>query len=89
MVHNGRDRETTAARTEHRSRFTYSQLVKSKFISRKDKMLTKLYIKACDGFPKFRKFTRKHMYQFMAKLYQKKDWSFMNYGYMPLAQGRR
>lgn len=24
------------------------------------------------------------MYQFMARFYQKKDWSFMNYGYMPL-----
>ncbi len=50
-------------------------------------MLSKLYVKACDGFPKFRKFTRKHMYQFMAKIYQKEDWSFMNYGYLPLEQG--
>jgi ubiquinone/menaquinone biosynthesis C-methylase UbiE len=26
------------------------------------------------------------MYQFFAKLYRKKDWSFMNYGYTPLEQ---
>ena len=50
-------------------------------------MLSKLYVKACDAFPRFRKFTRKHMYQFMAKIYQKEDWTFMNYGYVPLEQG--
>jgi ubiquinone/menaquinone biosynthesis C-methylase UbiE len=49
-------------------------------------MLAKLYTQACEGFPKFRKFTRKHMYQILAKLYQKEDWSFMNYGYSPLQQ---
>ena len=50
-------------------------------------MLSTLYVKACDGFPKFRKFTRKHMYQILAKIYQKEDWTFMNYGYLPLQQG--
>jgi len=50
-------------------------------------MLSRLYTKTCDAFPKFRKFTRKQMYQILAKLYQKEDWSFMNYGYTPLQHG--
>ena len=46
-------------------------------------MLAKLYVKLCDVYPKFRKATRKQMYQFMAGYYQKQDWTFMNYGYAP------
>ena len=46
-------------------------------------MLAKLYVKLCDVYPKFRKATRKQMYQFMAGYYQKRDWTFMNYGYAP------
>ncbi len=46
-------------------------------------MLAKLYTDMCHVYPKFRKTTRKQMYQFMAKYYQKRDWSFMNYGYAP------
>lgn len=46
-------------------------------------MLAKLYTKLCDLYPGFRKASRKQMYQFMARYYQKRDWTFMNYGYAP------
>lgn len=46
-------------------------------------MLAKLYTDLCHAFPKFRKSTRKQMYQFLAGFYQKQDWTFMNYGYAP------
>lgn len=46
-------------------------------------MLAKFYTKLCTAYPTFRKVTRKQMYQFMAGFYQKRDWSFMNYGYAP------
>ncbi|MBA3074851.1 MAG: class I SAM-dependent methyltransferase [Anaerolineae bacterium] len=46
-------------------------------------MLAKYYTKMCDLFPKFRKSSRKQMYQLMASGYQKRDWTFMNYGYAP------
>ena len=44
-------------------------------------MLAKLYTNMCHTYPKFRKTTRKQMYQLMATYYRKRDWSFMNYGY--------
>jgi len=46
-------------------------------------VLAKLYTNMCHVYPKFRKSTRKQMYQLMARYYQKRDWSFMNYGYAP------
>lgn len=46
-------------------------------------MLAKFYSKMCDLFPKFRKSSRKQMYQLLAFGYQKRDWTFMNYGYTP------
>ncbi len=46
-------------------------------------MLAKLYTILCDLYPGFRKASRKQMYQFMARYYQKRDWTFMNYGYAP------
>ena len=46
-------------------------------------MLARFYSKLCDAYPKFRKSTRRHMYQFLAGYYQKQDWTFMNYGYAP------
>jgi len=46
-------------------------------------VLTKLYSNMCHAYPKFRKATRKQMYQLLARYYQKHDWSFMNYGYAP------
>lgn len=46
-------------------------------------MLAIFYTKMCDLFPKFRKSSRKQMYQLMAYGYQKRDWTFMNYGYTP------
>ncbi|HWR31220.1 MAG TPA: class I SAM-dependent methyltransferase [Negativicutes bacterium] len=44
-------------------------------------MLAKFYTKMCDLYPRFRKISRKQMYQLMAYGYQKQDWTFMNYGY--------
>jgi SAM-dependent methyltransferase len=46
-------------------------------------MLAKFYTRMCDLFPRFRKSSRKQMYQAMAFGYQKRDWTFMNYGYVP------
>jgi len=46
-------------------------------------MLARLYTKLCDAYPRFRKATRKQMYQLLAGYYQKQDWTFMNYGYAP------
>lgn len=46
-------------------------------------MLARFYTKLCDAYPRFRKSTRRHMYQFLAGYYQKHDWTFMNYGYAP------
>jgi len=46
-------------------------------------MLAKFYTKLCDLYPRFRKSSRKQMYQLMAYGYQKQDWTFMNYGYAP------
>lgn len=46
-------------------------------------MLAKFYSKLCDLFPRFRKSSRKQMYQLLASGYQKQDWTFMNYGYIP------
>ena len=46
-------------------------------------MLARYYTKLCDLFPGFRKSSRKQMYQLMAFGYQKQDWTFMNYGYVP------
>jgi ubiquinone/menaquinone biosynthesis C-methylase UbiE len=47
-------------------------------------MLSKLYTRLCKLYPRFRKFTRQRMYQFLAKQYQQQDWTFMNYGYASL-----
>lgn len=46
-------------------------------------MLASQYTKLCDLYPRFRKFSRKQMYQLMALGYPKPDWTFMNYGYSP------
>lgn len=48
-------------------------------------MLTSMYTTLGRIWPWFRKATKLEMYQFMAKIHQKKSWSFMNYGYAPLA----
>jgi ubiquinone/menaquinone biosynthesis C-methylase UbiE len=50
-------------------------------------MLTTMYTTLGRIWPWFRKVTKLEMYQFMAKIYQKKSWSFMNYGYAPLEDG--
>ena len=47
-------------------------------------MLTTLYSDLCRMFPGFRKSTRRHLYQLLARSYRKADWTFMNYGYAPL-----
>jgi SAM-dependent methyltransferase len=52
-------------------------------------ILTTLYTELCNRYPGFRKFTRKGMYQVLARSYQGADWTFMNYGYAPLPQGEQ
>jgi ubiquinone/menaquinone biosynthesis C-methylase UbiE len=44
-------------------------------------MLARFYTRMCDLFPRFRKVSRRQMYQLLAFGYQKPDWTFMNYGY--------
>ncbi len=45
-------------------------------------MLVKTYMTLGNAWPWFRKWTKHLMYQFMARYYQKDDWTFMNYGYV-------
>jgi len=47
-------------------------------------MIPQLYARLGQTWPWFRKTSKRVMYQFMAKTYGKKDWTFMNYGYAPL-----
>jgi SAM-dependent methyltransferase len=49
--------------------------------------LTTMYSEFCRMNPAFRKFTRRGMYQFLARHYRREDWTFMNYGYAPLEPG--
>ncbi len=44
-------------------------------------MIASIYSKLCGMSPRFNKFSKRVMYQFMAGMYQKRDWTFMNYGY--------
>ncbi len=48
-------------------------------------MVAALYAKLCRISPRFNKFSKRLMYQMMARHYQKEDWTFMNYGYAHLA----
>lgn len=45
--------------------------------------ISALYTRTCDLSPGFRKFSRHFLYQLMARLVQRRDWTFMNYGYAP------
>lgn len=47
-------------------------------------MLAKLFIALCRISPHLRRLAWKQWYQSLAGYYQRKDWSFMNYGYAPL-----
>jgi len=47
-------------------------------------MMAALYVRMCQISPRFHKFSKRVMYQFMAKQYQKDDWTFMNYGFAHL-----
>jgi ubiquinone/menaquinone biosynthesis C-methylase UbiE len=47
-------------------------------------ILTTMYSEYCRVNPAFRKFTRRGMYQFLARHYRRQDWTFMNYGYASL-----
>lgn len=47
-------------------------------------MITKIFLKLTD-FPAFRRLVWKPLYEILAKRFTVKDWSFMNYGYEPLA----
>ena len=45
------------------------------------------YTVLCQRYPRFRKSTRRLMYQFMARHARQSEWTFMNYGYAPLDAG--
>lgn len=47
-------------------------------------MMAKLFTILCNISPYLKKLLWRQWYQFLAGYYQKKDWSFMNYGYAPL-----
>jgi ubiquinone/menaquinone biosynthesis C-methylase UbiE len=47
-------------------------------------MLIKIFLAVSSLSPYFKKLLWKQWYQFLARHYQSKDWSFMNYGYAPL-----
>ncbi len=47
-------------------------------------MVAALYARLCRMSPRFNTFSRRVMYQFMARHYQKPDWTFMNFGYAHL-----
>jgi len=47
--------------------------------------VAKLYAVLCRAFPAFRKSSRRLMYRLMANYFRTSNWSFMNYGYAPLA----
>jgi ubiquinone/menaquinone biosynthesis C-methylase UbiE len=47
-------------------------------------MLTKIFLSLTD-FPVFRRLIWKPVYEVLSKKFKVKDWSFMNYGYEPLA----
>ena len=47
-------------------------------------MLAKLFTTLCKISPYLKRLLWRQWYQFLAGYYQKKDWSFMNYGYAPL-----
>ena len=47
-------------------------------------MLAKLFTALCQISPYLKRLLWRQWYQFLAGYYQKKDWSFMNYGYAPL-----
>ena len=49
-------------------------------------MLTTMYTTLGRIWPWFRKVTKLEMYQWMARMHQKKSWSFMNYGYASLEE---
>ena len=46
--------------------------------------MAKLFMALCQISPYLKRLLWRQWYQFLAGYYQKKDWSFMNYGYAPL-----
>ena len=46
--------------------------------------LSTAYAKACKVSPRFRKLSRRMMYQLMARFARHREWRFMNYGFTPL-----
>lgn len=46
-----------------------------------------LYSRLCEVSPGFRRLSRYVLYQLMARHLQRRDWTFMNYGFAPLAHG--
>jgi len=50
----------------------------------KSRTIAGAYGALCQKHPAFRKWTRRFMYQFMARHARQREWTFMNYGYAPL-----
>ncbi len=47
-------------------------------------MIARLFMAVCRLSPYLRRLIWRHWYQFLARFYKRKDWSFINYGYAPL-----
>jgi ubiquinone/menaquinone biosynthesis C-methylase UbiE len=50
-------------------------------------MIDKIYAHAIQKSPRLRKLLAYRIYQFLAKRYRMREWTFMNYGYMPAGRG--
>jgi hypothetical protein len=50
-------------------------------------LIDKIYAHAIQKSPRLRKLLAYRIYQFLAKRYPMREWTFMNYGYMPTGRG--
>jgi SAM-dependent methyltransferase len=46
-------------------------------------MIDRLYARAIEGSPRLRRFLARRIYQFFASRYRVREWTFMNYGFLP------
>lgn len=46
-------------------------------------MIDRLYARAIQGSPRLRRFLARRIYQFFASRYRVREWTFMNYGFLP------
>src|SRR5918993_4687434 len=52
--------------------------------NQRKRMLGKIFLDLSSISPRVKKLLWKQWYQFLARHYQTREWSFMNYGYAPL-----